>query len=202
MKFLTKVAAVAAFAWASSANAVLLSYENQNPGTLTEGDSFTVDVVVSELNGEIVSAYDFNLTFDDALLGFGDLTNTLALDPDDAGDAFYFGPDAFGTDAVNVAAFSLYSDAELLAAQGGDTVTLFSVTFDALDAGMAMLGFDIGTLAFIDIKGNDAQELDVDTRGLKVTIDPRPQGTVPEPGTIGLMALGLVALGLRRRRTA
>ena len=199
MKFLKSMMTLAALAFAAQSQAAILSFENQTPASLTEGDSFTVDVVVSDLGGEIVSAYDFNISWDTSFLSLDTVsfTDALAADPFDevVGDA----PD--GPGMHNVFGFSFESDADILARQGGDSVTLLSLAFDTLNAGMTSLAFAGSPFAggIIDVKGTNAEELQIAELALPITIDPRQQG-VPAPGAAMLLALGLATL--LRRRTA
>jgi hypothetical protein len=166
-------------------------------GTIQVGGSFDLDVVVSELpDGEIVSAFDLDLLFDPGLLSFSGLS---------------FGP-GFGSaddivaDALDLAGvidfflFSFLLDDELFALQEGGSVRLATLTFTAVAAGIASLAID-GLDDFLLIGGRDGSPLSITEFGTARVVVEAASATVPEPGSLALMAFG-VGLGLfgRRRR--
>jgi len=156
--------------------------------TASTGDPVLVDVVVSDLAGEIVSAYDLDIIYDETMLTptFVSFSNKLG-----SVAAFETFVDAdFATPGVlDVASLSLLSDAELLARQGGDSVTLFTIGFSAIADGTSELSFVFDR--FNDVKGSNAEPLDV-TGG----------PAIPEPTAALVFAAGaaVMAGALRRRR--
>jgi hypothetical protein len=132
------------------------------------GDLFTVDVVVSDLGGEIVSAYDLDITFDGAALqaNFVTFTNGLGnISLEAIIDA------SLSTGVLDVAALSLLSDASLLALQGGDSIALFTVGFTALAEGTTTLGLLANQPGNPASGPNDPMDLDGD--GAITVIDSR-----------------------------
>ena len=103
------------------------------------GEAVSVDVVVSDLGGEIVSAYDLDIVFDDGALRFDGATQTNALGDPSLFQAFLDATS--GPGLVDLAGVSLLSDAALLGLQGGDTVTLATLVFTRVGAGTATVGF-------------------------------------------------------------
>jgi hypothetical protein len=121
-----------------------------NPSSVTPnpGDVFSVDVVVSDPAGEIVSACDLDIVYDDAVASALSVNLTPALG-DSGVDAFY--DSEISTPGVaDLAGGSLLSDADLLALQGGDSVVLATLTFEYID-GSTLLDFSFD--AFNDVKG-------------------------------------------------
>jgi len=148
------------------------------------GTDFDVDVIVSNLGGDIVAAYDLDVSYDDTALTFVDLAFSGALGgPLDAIEDF----DGTLAGLVDLASISFLSDAALLVQQGGDSVTLATLTFT---------GNDFSSLAFVNWGTNGNVTNDVKGRGNKVIIP----GQVPEPATFGLVGMALFAAGLARRR--
>lgn len=154
------------------------------------GDSVSVDIVVSDLGGEIVSAYDLDIQYDAAILnatgvsfdtGLGDALAFEALESFDVGTA----------GLVDLAQVSLLGDAALLALQGGDEVRLATLVFEAVGPGTSSLDFLFD--AANDIKGAGALILDVtDASGsIRVTTP------IPEPRAALLFGLGLFVLHRR-----
>jgi len=169
------------------------------------GDAVSVDVVFSDLGGEVISAYDLDVTYDAAVLMATDVLFTTQLgDP----DALFF-PEVFNdfdlsaAGLVDLSQLSLLFDDELFALQGGDTVTVATLAFKAIGAGTTELAFVFD--AVNDVKGRDAAVLPIDASGASVRVEgPSSQSPVPEPSAALLFAVGslLVARALRgpRRR--
>jgi hypothetical protein len=156
------------------------------------GDSFSIDVVVSELGGEVVSAFDLDLSYDSSVVDATGVTFGLYL-----GDPAAAVPEAF-TDVVlspglvDFAEVSLLSDAQLLALQTGPAPFSFSlatISFDALTFGTSPLTLSDN----VDVKGLLALRLDVDVGDGVVNV-------VPEPHAFVAFLVGALVVGGALRR--
>jgi len=172
------------------ASAVSIGFSPASPISVLTGDTFSVDLVVSDLGSEVVSAFDVDVTYDTGLLnpidyifsseqiGGGPLGDWSAFETVNNDDFFV---DPFATAGiVDLFETSLLSDTELAALQGGGPVTLATIEFEAIDNGDANLNFIWD--AFNDVKGRNNK--------------PIIPSSVPEPTTIALYGLGLALVGL------
>jgi hypothetical protein len=149
------------------------------------GDTFSVDVVVSDLGGEIVSAYDLDIVFDASVLTATSVVFSGAL----GGGAFL---DAIlSPGLIDVAGVSLLSDAALLALQGGDAVMLASIGFTKTGDGTSALDFVFD--AVNDVKGANGQILALDA--IPGSVVP-----IPEPSAALTFGAGLLVTGFALRR--
>jgi PEP-CTERM motif len=173
---------------ARPAEAISVGFEGL-PATVTAGQSFDVDVVVTGIVDEIISAWDIDVSFDPAALNALGVGFYGAEWGGDLNDAFYDSDVQNGL--IDAWLVSLLSDNELRAAQCpggacGPTLRLTTLSFTALADGAPVLSL-VNWGPWNDIKcENNRQCFPVST---------------PEPGTLALLSLGLLGLGLGRRRT-
>lgn len=157
-----------------------------SPFAVTMGNNYTADVVVSDLAGQAVSAFDINVLYDAALLNAWNVSFDSVSLMGGIDNTFWDGKLFSGN--VNAAAVSLISDVELLALQSGLTqLTLFQIGFTAMTDGTANLVFEWGPGK--DVKGLENQ----------IIVDSSP-APVPEPSTFLLLGAGLAGVGFIRRR--
>lgn len=162
------------------------------------GASVTVDVVFSDLGGEIISAYDLDITYDPAVVDATGVVFTTSL-----GDELFFETlNAFDVSAagtIDLAQLSLLPDPTLEILQPGDPVTVATLLFDTVGVGTTELGFVFD--AFNDVKGRDGLIVETLAEGGSIRVqDPGPG--IPEPSGALLFAVGVALLHgrLDRRR--
>lgn len=165
--------------------------------TVQAGDAFDVNVVVSGLSAanEIVSAYDFDISYDSSVLAattvsFGQYLN-LSNMLDSFQDVILTNPGI-----IDFAEVSLLFNNEL-AAQQPDSFLLASLSFQAVGVGISQLLFVSDPVGGIDVKGRNYSPLTVDVTGTQVTVS--PAASVPEPNTFLLMLIALIALPLIKK---
>jgi len=188
LRILGVVSALASLLAAGPAGAVTIGFSPavQSGGL---GSSLSFDVVVFELDGEIVSSYDLDLIFDVGVLQADEVLFTSALGDPDFGEVlvdFDLGTPGL----VDLSALSLLDDADLLALQAGDTVTLAILYFTVVGPGTSSIDFVFDALNVVT--GANAAELDLTAVS---------GSAVPEPSTPSLLAAaGLFAAAVARKR--
>ncbi len=176
-----------------SAHAISLDFVPANQ-TVVVGNSVTVDVVISGLvaANEIVSAFDLDVTYDSTILTATNVIFGSSLGIFDFFEVFEsFELSTSGV--VDFAALSALDDTDL--SVQGDSVTLATLSFDALSDGMSSLNFVLDPpndpAPVKDVKGRNAEILllTVGEGSVDATVAP-----IPEPSTIFLFGSGLVGL--------
>lgn len=157
------------------------------------GETAYLDVVVSNLGGSYISTFDFDVSYDAAVLAFSGYSLGVGLG-DPLSEAY---DDSIGDSSppgtINIAEVSLLPD--FSSVQDGDTLTLATLSFTGFATGSSTLSL--------------APYLAGDEWGAGITFSDSPLGVtfevassgvspVPEPATMLLFAAGCGILGFRR----
>jgi hypothetical protein len=159
------------------------------------GTQASVDVVISGLEqGETIGAFDFTINFDPSIVSFSSSSFGSALGGSTLDDVVP------GVGSVNAASVSLEDPATLLLLQAGGSFTAFTAVFNTLAVGTTSLTFGPSPFVFSDGEGLDIAGVTGGTGSITVTDG--ELAPVPEPGTMLMMASGLGAAWLKKRRKA
>ncbi|WP_395339908.1 cohesin domain-containing protein [Ningiella sp. W23] len=183
-----------------SAKALLISIQ-ASPSTVSVGDTIDIEFWASDLNPDLIAAYDFDLSFDSTLVTYvsASFSNFLGND-----DFFSFADVIQSGNSLNLSELSFLSDAELgdrqFMAPSGDnpdeSFMLASLSFSTLMAGTTSFSISADGLGqgFI---GADFEQIDDVFERREVSVDIEPLATsVPSPTAWGLLisAIALIIL--------
>ncbi len=178
------------------AQAISLEFVPPNQ-TVDVNDIVMVDIVVTGLEvggiNQIVSSFDLDVTYNPLVLTATSFTYSSALDTGTFGDLPNDPPLFLNGGVTFITNASLESDADLQLAQG-DSVTLGTLFFQAIDSGPSTLDF-----GFASLGGTNFSLLDFSKGTGNVTVRQPTQNPIPEPSTMLLMGTGSLGLLAWRR---
>lgn len=182
----------------SAVSALTLSFDPESP-TVSAGTIFNVDVRILGLHNfdpdEILSAFVLDVSFDSSLLNPQNVTFGSFLGGPDNSSQFF---DLSVPGVVTFSETSLLPDSDLDSLQP-DGFSFATLTFKALGEGNTLLSFSYTDLVGrLDPTSQEPVILTPDNLG-SANVAIQPATTVPEPGTLLLIASGLAFCAARRR---
>ena len=186
------IAALLALGVSGKTSAVTLAF-NPSSASVGVGSMTSIDVVIAGLGdgaGPSVGTYDIDVSYDAGRLDLSALIFGAGLDVLGLGSVQSSDDSVPGV--INVYELSLDLESDLNAMQAA-SFTLFTLIFEGSSPGSSALGLSINALG--DAIGN---ALTAQVSPGTIRID--GSTSVPEPGSLALLALGLAGLGWTWRR--
>jgi hypothetical protein len=191
------VLALSALVLAAPASGAILIRFNPSSSHIAVGDTVNVEMTISGLDDEILSAFDINLLFNSLILNNFAVTHDAVPHFGGLGNS-YFDTD-FGAGNTGVIDGSLLLDDELLGQAHACTVLSFS--FQGLIDGFSLLGLGPDLDFERNFVGLNFASLTVDVGSACVSVGTGVCATsVPEPSMLSLLGLGLAGFAFMRRR--
>jgi len=168
-----------------TAQASILSFDPVTQ-SIDAGNTAFVNVSISDLGADIVSAYDLSVSFDSAILGFS------SIDINEV--PFGFLPLTGSSSTSRELSFNLASFEPDFILDGlqGDSLLLATLGFNTLGAGTSALNF-----SFVDVTGAAFSPLSPTTETGSITVNSR---AAPEPSAMILFAMSVVGFFAANKR--
>ena len=189
MNKLFLISAILACSALQAANALELTFSPVTQ-SVAVGDTVSVNAVLSGLQsaGEILSAFDVSVNFNSSVLGF----SSGVLGTDFGALSAFLSP-SVSSSTISWNLTSTEVDATLQSIQG-DSVTLGTFVFNALNVGSSPL-----TYSYSDLTGLNSQALSYNSVDGNITVT--GPGSVPKPTSLMLLGIGAFSmLGAKRRK--
>ena len=188
-----------AFLFALNSNATLITVELDKTN-VNVGDTITADIIISDIEldagfQKLVASFEFDVMFDDSLLGFVSATfgSKLDVDPFFASDQYI---DSFFSGSVYLSEISYAWSSDLYDAQDAlASFVLASVDFNVIGAGAGTVGL---SNSFIGDDVGGAIEPVTQTGQDFIVSNDNPVN-VPEPSTFLLMLMAAAGFVSQRK---